>query len=96
MTIPSREECLSILIKNKTPSNVIEHCKAVCRVAEEIAGNLIKKGIVDFNIKHESPTYLTGEMVSVMDNMREKIAKPVYRSMPVNFKNWYDKVRYRA
>ena len=43
--IPSKEECLSILAKNKTPSNVIEHCKAVCRVAEEIAGNLIKKGI---------------------------------------------------
>ncbi|MBI2107388.1 B12-binding domain-containing radical SAM protein [Candidatus Woesearchaeota archaeon] len=61
-----------------------------------VVDNLIKKGIVDFNIKHESPTYLAGEMVSVMDNMREKIAKPVYRSMPVNFKNWYDKVRYRA
>src|SRR3989338_6614079 len=45
MMIPSKEECLSILNKNKTPSNVIEHCKAVCRVAEEIAGNLIKKGI---------------------------------------------------
>ena len=43
--IPSKEECLSILNKNKTPSNVIEHCKAVCRVAEEIADNLIKKGI---------------------------------------------------
>lgn len=43
--IPSKEECLSILNKNKTPSNVIEHCKAVCKVAEEIADNLIKKGI---------------------------------------------------
>ena len=45
MIIPSKEECLSILNKNKTPSNVIEHCKAVCKVAEEIAGNLIKKGV---------------------------------------------------
>ena len=43
--IPSKLECLSILAKNKTPSNVIEHCKAVCKVAEEIADNLIKKGI---------------------------------------------------
>ena len=43
MTIPSREECLSILIKNKTPSNVIGHCMAVCKVAEEIADKLIKK-----------------------------------------------------
>ena len=43
--IPSKSECLDILAKNKTPSNVIEHCKAVCKVAEEIADNLIKKGI---------------------------------------------------
>jgi len=43
--IPSREECLSILNKNKTPSNVIEHSKAVCKVTEEIADNLIEKGI---------------------------------------------------
>lgn len=43
--IPSREECLELLAKNKTPSNVIEHCKAVCRVAEEVADSLIKKGI---------------------------------------------------
>ena len=43
--IPSREECLDILNKNKTPSNVIEHCKTVCKLAEDIAGKLIKKGI---------------------------------------------------
>ena len=43
--IPSREECLEILKTSKTPSNVIEHCKAVCKVAEDIADNLIKKGI---------------------------------------------------
>ncbi len=45
MNIPSREECLAILNKNNTPSNVIEHCKSVCKVAEEIADKLIKKGI---------------------------------------------------
>ena len=43
--IPSREECLATLNKNKTPSNVIEHCKAVCRVAEEVADKLMQKGI---------------------------------------------------
>ena len=43
--IPSKSECLAILAKNKTPSNVIGHSEAVCEVAEEIAGNLIKKGI---------------------------------------------------
>ena len=43
--IPSKKECLAILNKNKTPSNVIGHSKAVCKLAEEIAGNLIKRGI---------------------------------------------------
>ena len=43
--IPSRDECLDILTKNKTPSNVIEHCKAVCRLSEEVADNLIADGI---------------------------------------------------
>ncbi len=45
MAIPSREECLEILEKNKTLSNIIEHCKAVCKVAEDIAEKLIKKGV---------------------------------------------------
>jgi putative nucleotidyltransferase with HDIG domain len=45
MNIPSKEECIEILTKNKTPSNVIEHCKAVCGVAEEITERLIKKGV---------------------------------------------------
>ena len=43
--IPSREQCLDILNKNKTPSNVISHCETVCRVAEEIADKLIAKGV---------------------------------------------------
>jgi len=45
MNIPSKEECMDILNNNKTPSNVIEHCKTVCKVAEEIADKLIKKGV---------------------------------------------------
>lgn len=44
INIPSKEQCLQILKNNKTPSNVIEHCKAVARIAGEIAGKLIKKG----------------------------------------------------
>ena len=42
--IPSKEECLVILKKNKTPSNIIKHCKAVCKFAEDMAEKLIKKG----------------------------------------------------
>ncbi|MBI2658892.1 HDIG domain-containing protein, partial [Candidatus Woesearchaeota archaeon] len=45
MKIPTKEECLILLNKNKTPSKVIEHSIAVCRVAESIAEKLITKGI---------------------------------------------------
>ena len=44
MIIPAKEECFFILKKNKTPSEVIKHCKTVCKVAEDIANKLIKKG----------------------------------------------------
>ncbi len=43
--IPSRKQCLDILNKNKTPSNVVEHSKTVCKVAEDIADKLTKKGV---------------------------------------------------
>jgi putative nucleotidyltransferase with HDIG domain len=43
--IPSKEKCLDILNKNKTLPNIIEHCKAVCGFAEDLAEKLIKKGI---------------------------------------------------
>ena len=43
--IPSKEECMEILNKNKTPSNVIEHCKTVCKVAEDVTNRLIKKDV---------------------------------------------------
>ena len=46
--ITTKKDCLAILNKNKTPSNVIEHSKKVCKVAEEIAEKLIKNG-VDLN-----------------------------------------------
>ena len=45
MTIPTKEECLILLNKNKTPSKVIGHSIAVCKVAEKIAEKLKAKGI---------------------------------------------------
>ena len=45
INIPTKKECIAILTKNKTPSNIIKHCKAVCKVAEDVAKKLIKKGI---------------------------------------------------
>jgi putative nucleotidyltransferase with HDIG domain len=43
--IPTKKECLAILKRNKTPSNVIKHSKAVCKVAENVANRLVKKKI---------------------------------------------------
>lgn len=43
--IPTKEECLNLLIKNKTPSKIIEHSKTVCKVAEKIVSILIRKGV---------------------------------------------------
>lgn len=43
--IPSKKECFEILKRNKTPSQVILHSKAVCKCAENIANALAKKGI---------------------------------------------------
>ncbi len=45
MAIPTKKECISVLIKNKTPSKIIKHTKAVCKVAESIADRLIRKGV---------------------------------------------------
>ncbi len=57
---------------------------------------LTKQTVLEFNIKNEKPTYTVGEVVEVVDDVREKIIKPMYRSMPLSFKMWYDKVRYKA
>ncbi|MBL7055479.1 HDIG domain-containing protein [Candidatus Woesearchaeota archaeon] len=50
MNIPSKEECLKLLVSNETPANVIEHCKAVCKVAEETVDKLISEG---FNVNKD-------------------------------------------
>ncbi len=34
--------------------------------------------------------------VSLMDLIRERIIKPLYHSLPLSFKIWYDKARYRV
>jgi len=57
---------------------------------------LISPKLVSFNLKNEIPTKTVGIMVSLMDYFRENVAKPVYRSLPIEFKSWYDQVRYKA
>lgn len=64
-----------------------------CSFAEEAD---IKKA-VDYNLKHNIPTYTAGQFVLAVDYFREHVAKPLYRNMlPTSVKVWYDKVRYRV
>tara|TARA_Y100000310_G_scaffold341089_1_gene439092 strand:- start:26814 stop:27296 length:483 start_codon:yes stop_codon:yes gene_type:complete len=72
--IPTKEECLSILERNKTPSNVISHCEAVCKVAEEIADRLISKGI-NVDKKLVTAAALLHDVERVKDDHIEEGAK---------------------
>lgn len=60
-------------------------------VAWFLVPNRIKK-----NLNNTFPTKIALNFVEVIDLMREKVLKPTYRSLPVNFKVWYDKIRYRV
>ena len=56
---------------------------------------LTKPAVVKFNEENKLFTYALGSLVGTFDTLREKIAKPLYRSLPLQFKVWYDKVRYK-
>jgi radical SAM superfamily enzyme YgiQ (UPF0313 family) len=51
---------------------------------------------VSKNLKNPIPTKAVLKFVEIIDLIREKILKPTYRSLPINFKAWYDKIRYRV
>ena len=57
---------------------------------------LIKPKRVKKNLSNPTLTYLVLYAMSFSDLIRERIAKPIYRLMPVKFKTWYDRVRYRV
>lgn len=66
-------------------------------IPSPVLKKLITKKAVDYNLKHELPTYFTGQFVQAGDYFREHVAKPIYRNMlPTSVKVWYDKVRYRV
>lgn len=56
----------------------------------------LKEKRVRKNLKNNFPTLFALRFVSIMDLVRERILKPTYRSLPVSFKVWYDKVRYKV
>ncbi|MBS3095217.1 B12-binding domain-containing radical SAM protein [Candidatus Woesearchaeota archaeon] len=65
-------------------------------IPAKLLDKLVSGKSIDFNYKHMFFTSLAGNFVQAADFTRENIAKPIYRSMPVSFKLWYDKVRYKA
>jgi len=51
---------------------------------------------VEKNLRNPSMTKIILNFVEMMDLIREKVLKPTYRSLPINFKIWYDRIRYRV
>lgn len=52
--------------------------------------------VKNYEKEHKTRAFLIGNIVGCFDFAREKIMKPIYRSMPTNFKTFYDKVRYKV
>lgn len=61
-----------------------------------LLNQLLKTSRVKRNLKNQFPSFLATKLLFVFDITRERILKPAYRSLPVSFKVWYDKVRYRV
>ena len=57
---------------------------------------LLKQKRVKRHLKNTFPTQVVLSIISISDLIREKILKPVFRSTPLSFRVWYDKVRYRV
>ncbi len=60
-----------------------------------LINHLLKPEIVKRNLKNNFRTLIILETVGFYDLIRERILKPAYRSLPIGFKVWYDKTRYR-
>ena len=55
----------------------------------------LKENKIKKNLKNPFSSYIILYLISISDLIREKISKPLYRSLPTSFKIWYDKARYR-
>ena len=57
---------------------------------------LLKEKRIKRNLRNTSLSHIALYFVSISDLIRERILKPAYHSLPVQFKIWYDKTRYRV
>jgi len=65
-----------------TPNHLINH--------------LLKPNKIKRHLKNQTPTKTFLHFISISDTIRENILKPAFRSTPLSFRVWYDKVRYRV
>jgi anaerobic magnesium-protoporphyrin IX monomethyl ester cyclase len=61
-----------------------------------IINYLLKPKRIKRNLRNPTLTKTALVFIGFSDNIREKILKPTYRSLPLSFKTWYDKIRYRV
>ena len=57
---------------------------------------LLKDRRVKKNLQNNFYSLIATKILGIFDLVRERIIKPAYRSLPISFKIWYDKVRYRV
>ncbi len=89
-----RKNMYLVLILNLMRGVVTE--KRFGIIPNHLINNLLKPKRVKRNLKNPFPTLVALKFVSIADLIRERILKPTYRSLPLDFKVWYDKVRYRV
>ena len=89
-----RKNMYLVLILNLMRGVVTE--KRFGILSNSLINNLLKPGRIKKNLNNPSNTLFILKFVSIYDLIRERILKPIYRSLPLDFKVWYDKVRYRV
>lgn len=57
---------------------------------------LLQSERIKKNLHNPVPALLFLRLIAIEDLIREKILKPTYRSLPLFFRVWYDKVRYKV
>lgn len=60
-----------------------------------LINNLLQKRKIQRNLRNIFRTRIVLFLIGQMDLVRERILKPIYRSLPVWFKVWYDGSRYK-
>ena len=89
-----KENMYLVLILNLMRGSVTE--KRFGSMPNFLINYLLKPERVKYNLNNTTFSYIVLFFMGISDLIRERIAKPIYRSMPISFKVWYDKIRYKV